>query len=276
MISSIGIPFRGDPLAQIATVILTSLVVIGLVGLGTHLFGSPTALSGTPLSAPGDIQLLGTDQLGRSVLARTVAGIRQTILLSSVAVMIAALIGALLGMLAGYLRGLPDEIIARGADVLFSFPAILLAIMISAILQPGSATAIAAVVVVTLPIMVRIVRAATLAVAEQDFVLQARIAGAGLGRILAMHLLPNVAGAIVVQAAYSISFGMIIESSVSFLGLGVQPPGSSLGSLLHEGRVYLSVAPWLVFVPGSVLAMTILSVNLIGDGLRRTIDPIFA
>ena len=276
MIFLIGIPFRGDPLAQIATVILTSLVVIGLVGLGTHLFGSPTALSGTPLSAPGDIQLLGTDQLGRSVLARTVAGIRQTILLSSVAVMIAALIGALLGMLAGYLRGLPDEIIARGADVLFSFPAILLAIMISAILQPGSAAAIAAVVVVTLPIMVRIVRAATLAVAEQDFVLQARIAGAGLGRILAMHLLPNVAGAIVVQAAYSISFGMIIESSVSFLGLGVQPPGSSLGSLLYEGRVYLSVAPWLVFVPGSVLAMTILSVNLIGDGLRRTIDPIFA
>ena len=144
MISSTSIPFRGDPLAQIATVILTSLVVIGLVGLGTHLFGSPTALSGTPLSAPGDIQLLGTDQLGRSVLARTVAGIRQTILLSSVAVMIAALIGALLGMLAGYLRGLPDEIIARGADVLFSFPAILLAIMISAILQPGSAAAIAA------------------------------------------------------------------------------------------------------------------------------------
>lgn len=276
MISSIRIPFRGDLLAQIATVILALLVVIGLGGLVTDIFGSPTALTGAPLHAPGDGHLLGTDQLGRSLLARTVAGIRQTILLSSVAVLTTALSGALLGMLAGYLRGLPDEIIARGADVLFSFPAILLAIMISAILRPGSATAIAAVVAVTLPIMVRVVRAATLTVAEQDFVIQARIAEAGLGRILAVHLLPNVAGTIVVQAAYSISFGMIIESGVSFLGLGVQPPGSSLGSLLHEGRVYLSVAPWLVFVPGSVLAFTILSVNLIGDGLRRTIDPILA
>jgi len=107
--------------------------------------------------------------------------------------------------------------------------------------------------------MIRIVRAATLAVAGQDFVIQAQIAGAGIGRILALHLLPNVAGAIVVQAAYSISFGMIIESGISFLGLGVQPPGASLGSLLHDGRLYLSVAPWLVFAPGFVLAITILS-----------------
>jgi peptide/nickel transport system permease protein len=269
-------PFGGDPLAQGAAIILIAFLLVGLVGLFTDVFGSPTALSGAPLSAPNAAHLLGTDQLGRSLLARIVAGIRQTILLSTVAVLIAAVIGALLGMLAGYFRGFVDEIIARGADVLFSFPAILLAIMISAIVQPGSATAIAAVVIVTLPVMVRIVRAATLTVAEQDFVVQARIAEAGLGRIIAMHLLPNVAGAIVVQAAYSISFGMIIESGVSFLGLGVQPPGSSLGSLLHEGRVYLAVAPWLVFAPGSILALTILSVNLVGDGLRRTIDPIFA
>jgi peptide/nickel transport system permease protein len=122
--------------------------------------------------------------------------------------------------------------------------------------------------------MIRVVRAATLVVAEQDFVVQAQIAGARLGRILTMHLLPNVAGPIVVQAAYSISFGMIIESGVSFLGLGVQPPGASLGSLLHEGRVYLSMAPWLVFAPGLVLAITILSINLVGDGFRQMIDPL--
>jgi len=167
-----------------------------------------------------------------------------------------------------------DEIVPRLADLMFSFPAILLAIMISAILKPGTPSAIAAIVIETLPVMIRVVRAATLAVAEQDFVIQARIAGAGLGRILALHLLPNVATVIVVQAAYSISFGMIIESGISFLGLGVQPPEASLGSLLHDGRVYLSIAPWLVFVPGLVLAITILSVNLVGDGLRRTIDPL--
>jgi len=267
-------PFRGDPLSQIGAALLVVLIVTSLVGSTAHVFGSPTALGGAPLSAPAAGHPLGTDQLGRSVLARTVAGIDQTIVLATAAVVIAAAIGSLLGMLAGYLKGIGDDIVSRCADALFSFPAIVLAIMISAMFRPGSATAIAAVVIVTLPVMVRVVRAATLMGAEQDFVIQARIAEAGLGRILAMHIFPNVAGTIIVQMAYSISFGMIIESGVSFLGLGVQPPGASLGSLLYEGRVYLSVAPWLVFVPGVVLALTILSVNLVGDGLRQVIDPL--
>jgi peptide/nickel transport system permease protein len=273
--SRIRLPFRGDPLAQIGAAVIVGLIVIGVFGLTTEIFGNPTALgSAAPLSAPGPGHLLGTDQLGRSLLPRVVEGIRFTILLAASAVMIAVAIGALLGMLAGYLKGAVDESVSRAADVLFSFPAILLAIMISAILKPGSLSAIAAIVIVTLPIMIRVVRAATLVVAEQDFVVQAQIAGARLGRILTMHLLPNVAGPIVVQAAYSISFGMIIESGVSFLGLGVQPPGASLGSLLHEGRVYLSMAPWLVFAPGLVLAITILSINLVGDGFRQMIDPL--
>jgi peptide/nickel transport system permease protein len=274
--AALHLPFEGDPLARVGTVALVALIAVGIVGLSGRVFGSPTALGAAmPLSPPGTGHLLGTDQLGRSLLPRVVAGIRVTILLSSLAVVIAATLGSLLGMLAGYLKGAVDEIVSRLADVMFSFPAILLAIMMSAILHPGSPSAVAAIVVVTLPVMIRIVRAATLTVAEQDFVVQARIAGAGLGRILALHLLPNVASAIVVQTAYSISFGMIIESGISFLGLGVQPPAASLGSLLHEGRLYLSVAPWLVFAPGVVLAATILSVNLVGDGLRRTIDPLF-
>lgn len=275
MTGDIAIPFRGDPLAQAGAAAIVILIGIGLVGLATDVFGSPTALgSAAPLSVPGHGHLLGVDQLGRSVLPRVVAGIRSTILLASSAVVIAATVGALFGMLAGYLRGIADEFVSRLADVMFSFPAVLLAILISAIFRPGSPTAIATIVIVTLPVMIRIVRAATLTVAEQDFVVQAQIAEAGLGRILFIHLLPNVAGAIVVQAAYSISFGMILESGISFLGLGVQPPGASLGSLLHEGRVYLAVAPWLVFAPGAVLAITILSVNLVGDGLRQMFDPL--
>lgn len=274
MMAGLRMPFQGDPLAQAGMVTLVALLALSMLGSFTQVFGSPTALGAPALSAPGPGHALGTDQLGRSLLPRIVAGIRVTILLSSFAVLIAATIGSLLGMLAGYLKGAADEIVPRFADLMFSFPAILLAIMISAILKPGTPSAIAAIVVVTLPVMIRIVRAATLTVAEQDFVIQARIAGAGLGRVLAFHLLPNVAGVIVVQAAYSISFGMIIESGISFLGLGVQPPGASLGSLLHDGRVYLAVAPWLVFAPGVVLSATILSVNLIGDGLRRSIDPL--
>jgi peptide/nickel transport system permease protein len=274
MTAGIRIPFHGDPLAQAGTIALVVLVGFSILGLTTNIFGSPTTLGGPALSVPGPGHALGTDQLGRSLMPRVVAGIHVTILLSAFAVMIAATIGSLLGLLSGYFKGLMDEIVPRLADLMFSFPAILLAIMISAILKPGTPSAIAAIVIVTLPVMIRVVRAATLTVAEQDFVIQARIAGAGLGRILALHLLPNVASVIVVQAAYSISFGMIIESGISFLGLGVQPPEASLGSLLHDGRVYLSIAPWLVFVPGLVLAITILSVNLVGDGLRRTIDPL--
>lgn len=274
MTAGIRIPFHGDPLAQAGTIALVVLVGFSIVGLTTNIFGSPTTLGGPALCVPGPGHALGTDQLGRSLMPRVVAGIHVTILLSAFAVMIAATIGSLLGLLSGYFKGLMDEIVPRLADLMFSFPAILLAIMISAILKPGTPSAIAAIVIVTLPVMIRVVRAATLTVAEQDFVIQARIAGAGLGRILALHLLPNVASVIIVQAAYSISFGMIIESGISFLGLGVQPPEASLGSLLHDGRVYLSVAPWLVFVPGIVLAITILSVNLVGDGLRRTIDPL--
>jgi len=274
MSAGVRMPFHGEPLAQAATVALAVLIALSVLGLTTGFFGSPIALGGPPLSTPAPGYPLGTDQLGRSLLPRTVAGIRVTILLSSFAVMIAAMIGSLLGMLAAYLKGVVDEIVARLADLMFSFPAILLAILISAILKPGTPSAISAIIIVTLPVMIRVVRAAALVVAEQDFVIQARIAGAGLGRVLTVHLLPNVAGAIVVQAAYSISFGMIIESGISFLGLGVQPPDASLGSLLHDGRLYLSVAPWLVFAPGLVLSVTILSVNLVGDGLRRTIDPL--
>lgn len=274
MSAGIRMPFHGEPLAQAAAVALTVLMALSVLGLTTSFFGSPIALGGPALSMPGPGYPLGTDQLGRSLLPRIVAGIRVTILLSSFAVMIAAMTGSLLGMLAAYLKGAVDEIVARLADLMFSFPAILLAILISAILKPGTPSAIAAIIIVTLPVMIRVVRAATLVVAEQDFVTQAQIAGAGLGRVLTLHLLPNVAGAIVVQAAYSISFGMIIESGISFLGLGVQPPDASLGSLLHDGRLYLSVAPWLVFAPGLVLSVTILAVNLVGDGLRRTIDPL--
>jgi peptide/nickel transport system permease protein len=165
-----------------------------------------------------------------------------------------------------------DEVIARAADALFSFPAIILAILISAIFRPGAPSAIAAVVLVTLPIIIRVVRAASLLISGRDYVVQAQIAGGSALHILLTHILPNITAAIIVQAAYSISFGMIVESGVSFLGLGVQPPETSLGSLLLEGRPYLSVAPWLVLIPSVVLAFTILSINLVGDGLRASFD----
>jgi peptide/nickel transport system permease protein len=267
------LPFSKDPLAQAGAITLLLLLAVGILGAATGLFGSPSRLGGTALHPPSLNMPFGTDNLGRSVFARTVAGIKQSILLSAIAVLIAVVAGAALGMCAGYFRGLVDEAVGRLADALFSFPAVVLAILISAIFRPGPWSAIAAVALVTLPIVTRVVRAATLNVAHRDFVTQARIAGSSHVRTLLVHILPNVGGAIAVQTAYSVSFGMIIESGISFVGLGVQPPNASLGSLLLEGRPYLAVAPWLALIPGAVLAVTILSVNFVGDGLRRTFYP---
>jgi peptide/nickel transport system permease protein len=126
---------------------------------------------------------------------------------------------------------------------------------------------------VTLPLMVRVVRAATLTIADRDFVVTAEVGGASLARLLFIHVLPNIAGPLIVQATYALSVAMLVESGLSFLGLGMQPPDASLGSLVSQGNLYLVFAPWLVFAPGAVLALAILSVNLLGDGLRDMVDP---
>jgi peptide/nickel transport system permease protein len=199
-------------------------------------------------------------------------GIRTTFVLAGASVALTALLSIALGMLAAYYRGWIGELITRSADVLFAFPAILLAILIVAITGPGSAGAVISIVLISMPLMVRVVRAAALSVVHRDFVVAARVGGTRAWRILAVHVLPNVAGAAVVQATYALSIGMLIESGLSFLGLGVQPPTASLGLLVHEGSDYLSIAPWLVLIPGALLALAIMAVNLVGDGLRDVFD----
>ena len=255
------------------------LVLLVLAGLLAPLLpiGDPEAIgAGLRLSPPGGGFPLGTDNLGRPMLARIFEGILLTFIVSTVAVLIASVVGALLGMIAAYTHRAVDETVSRIADMLFSFPPVLLGLLITAILSPGIHSAVAAIVLITLPAMVRVVRAATLDIARRDFVVVAEVAGASFGRRLFLHLLPNAAGVVAVQTAYSISLGMLIESALSFLGLGVQPPSASLGSLLREGATYLDVAPWLAFGPGAFLAAAILSVNLFGDGLRAMVDPLEA
>lgn len=267
-------PFRGDALSTFAAVVLVALIALGAMAAPLHLGGDPRAIGvGPRLAPPAASWPLGTDAFGRSTLPRVLQGIGATFLLATTAVLLTAVIAVVVGMIAGFVRGFPDEIIVRVADVLFSFPAILLAIMVSAILGPGKPAAVISIVLITMPLMLRVVRATTLVVAERDFVLASEVAGASLGRLLFVHILPNIAGAAAVQATYAVSVGMLVESALSFLGLGVQPPDASLGSLLREGNVYLVIAPWLVFAPGIILALTILSVNLVGDGLRDALDP---
>jgi peptide/nickel transport system permease protein len=200
-------------------------------------------------------------------------GIGTTLVLASAAVLLSSTAAAMLGLLAAFHGGAVDQLLVRVADVLFAFPAIILALLMIAIFGPGLAGVIIAIVLVTLPLMFRVVRAAAINVRGRDFVTSARVSGASEFRILSVHFVPNVSGPIVVQMTYALSIGMIVESGLSFLGLGVQVPNASLGSLIHNGVTYLVIAPWMVFVPGLILAAAILSINLLGDGLRDALDP---
>jgi peptide/nickel transport system permease protein len=268
-------PFRlqADALTWFAVVVLIGLILLGLIGPIASVGGSSTALVGPRLSPPAAGWPMGTDSLGRSIIPRVIEGLRTTFVLATSAVLVTAIVGTLVGVVAGYLRGAVDELIVRAADVLFSFPAVLLAILVAAISGPGAPAAVTSIILVTLPLLTRVVRAATIAVADRDFVISARVEGASTSRIVLVHLLPNVAGPAVVQTTYAISVGMLVEGGISFLGLGVQPPDASLGSLLREGSIYLTIAPWLALVPGLLLALAILSVNLLGDGLRDALEP---
>jgi peptide/nickel transport system permease protein len=268
-----GLPFSADTFARVALVSLVALALVGAIGPLVHLGGNPHATIFPRLVPPGVEFPFGTDTLGRSLLPRVVEGIRPTFVIAAAAVLIASFIGTGIGMVAGYVGSIVDEIAVRAADVLFSFPGMLLALMVAAVAGRGAVGPVVTIVLATSPLMIRVARAATLRVKNRDYVVAARVGGASTLRILMVHLLPNVAGAMVVQATYALSVGMIIEGGMSFLGLGVQPPQSSLGSLLEQGKGYITVAPWLVLAPGLTLALAILSVNLVGDGVRDALEP---
>lgn len=266
--------FQTDRLGFLGMVLLVILLFLGVAGPFLPL-GDPTAIGAGPrLGVPSLAFPMGNDELGRNYLPRVVEGIGVTFFLSSVAVAITALIGTLLGMTAGYLHGFADGLIARTADVLFAFPALLFGLLAAAVLGPGNVAAIVVIFTATLPLFIRVIRSVTLSVAEREFVLAAVVAGASTWRVLLVHILPNILGAAIVQLTYALSIGMLIESGLSFLGLGVQPPNASLGSLLRLGSVYLTVAPWLVLIPGLVLALAIMSVNLLGDAIRNALEPL--
>jgi peptide/nickel transport system permease protein len=265
---------RDDPLTAFAVALLVLLILAGTIGPLLPI-GDPTAIGAGPrLAAPSLDFPLGTDELGRSGLPRVVGGILITFQVAAVAVLFTALLGVTIGLVAAYFGDKVDMIVARLADVLYAFPAIILGLMIASILGPGNLSVVAVIVAATLPLFIRVVRSVALSVASRDFVTAAEVAGASPLRIMFVHLLPNIAGAVIVQLTYALSIGMLIESGLSFLGLGTQPPYPSLGSLLQLGAAYLTIAPWLVFPPGIILALAILSVNLLGDGLRDALDPL--
>jgi peptide/nickel transport system permease protein len=225
------------------------------------------------LKGPSAAHWLGTDQLGRDVLARILYGYRTSLLACTIAVGIALLVGGTLGLLSAYYRGWLDRVVMRIMDVLFAFPVMLLAIGVIAVLGPHTSSAAMAIAVVYTPIFARLLRGPALVICESEYVTGARAIGASDARILYRHVLPNLASVILVQTSLLLSAAILVEASLSFLGLGTQPPTPSLGLMLSEGRNFLLLSPWSAVFAGFAILFLSFGFNLLGDALRDTLDP---
>ncbi|WP_243438168.1 ABC transporter permease [Fundidesulfovibrio soli] len=234
----------------------------------------PTALNvDALLQPPSAAHLLGTDALGRDVLSRMLHGGRVSLWVGFLAVGLAVALGLFFGLVAGYFGGLADEVIMRGVDVMLCFPSFFLILTVIAFLEPSLGNIMIIIGLTSWMGVARLVRAETLSLARRDFVLASRLAGAGSARILLRHILPNAAGPVLVSATLGIAGAILTESSLSFLGLGVQPPMPSWGNMLLEGKEVLEIAPWLSVFPGLAILFTVLGYNLLGESLRDLLDP---
>jgi peptide/nickel transport system permease protein len=225
------------------------------------------------LDAAGRLHPLGTDHLGRDLLARVIFGAQPALLVGFAAVMISGVLGMVTGLLGGYFGGRVDDMLMRLADVQLAFPFILLAIAVIGVLGPSLPTIIVVIGVSSWVVYARVVRAAVLVLREREFVQAAQALGGGDGRILVRHILPNAFAPWLVVATLDMARVIVLESALSFLGLGVQPPTPTWGGMLADGRVYLTTAWWLATFPGLAILVTVLGINLFGDGLRDTLDP---
>ncbi len=223
--------------------------------------------------APSATHWFGTDEVGRDILARVVWGARASLAAGVISVAIAIGIGVPLGMLAGYVGGLTDALISRITDAMLACPFLILAIALAAFLGPSLTNAMIAIGITATPIFVRLARGQVIAVRSEDYVEAARTVGNPPWRILARHIGPNIAPPIIVQATLAIAAAIIAEASLSFLGLGQQPPAPSWGSMLNIAQRFLVQAPWMAIYPGLAIFVTVLAFNLLGDGLRDALDP---
>ncbi|HLT61057.1 MAG TPA: ABC transporter permease [Microlunatus sp.] len=217
--------------------------------------------------------LLGTDKFGRDVFSQLLVGARTTLFVGVVAVGISALVGTPLGIAAGMTTRWPGELLMRANDVIFAFPALLLAIMFGAVFGASTLTAMIAIGIATVPAFARVARGQTLQVMRTEYVLAARAAGRRRPMIAVRHVLPNIASMIIVQASVSFAIAILAEAALSFLGFGTPPPTPSWGRMLAEGQELLFVTPRLALVPGAAIALAVLGFNLLGDGLRDWLDP---
>ena len=255
-------------LAIVAAYVLIGLTVDWLPVRSPTQMTPASRMAGPSLSMP-----FGADALGRDLLSRILFGAQLSLRVAVLSVGAATLVGTFLGLVAGYAGGWLDQVLMRLMDVFFSFPAILLALGIVAALGPNPSNVVLAIAVVYTPIFARVVRGPVLALKEREFVEAARALGANGGRIVGRHILPNLLSVLIVQVSIALSWAILTEAALSFLGLSAQPPAPSWGVMLNEGRQNLELAPHLAFFPGLAIMLAVLGFNLVGDGLRDVLDP---
>ena len=251
--------------------VLSIVAVLALMGLLPY---DPAAQNPPArLRPPSPEHLFGTDQFGRDVFSRVASGVSNSALIAVVAVAFAAVVGTLGGLAAGFYRGVADGVIGGVTNVLFAFPPLLLALSLASVFERNWFTIAVAIAVVYVPIFVRVTRGPVLSLREIDFVRAATSTGQSRAMIMLRHVLPNITSIIIIQVALSLSWAVLTEASLSFLGLGTPPPAPSLGSMIFEARTLVYVAPWTMLAPGIVVVILVVGLNLLGDGLRDTFDP---
>ena len=263
---------RHSPIVIIGGALILAVVILAL---GAQIIAprSPVAQTAQPLLPPGQGYVAGTDELGRDEFSRVIFGARVSLYVGILAVSIALALGATSGIIAGFYGGWVDNVLMRLMDVLFSLPAIVLAIAITSILKPSLTNAMIAIGIVYAPTFGRIARGPTLAVVNLAYIEAARAVGLPNWRIMLRHVLPNVSAPLIVQTTVSLSTAILTEAALSFLGLGTQPPTASWGLMLSTARQYMLIDPWIAVLPGVAIAVTVLGFNLLGDGLRDVLDP---
>lgn len=265
--------FKRNRIALLGAVIVLAMVVLAVFAplLATH---DPFQTSFMTIrKAPSAAFWLGTDELGRDIYSRMLYGAQASLMAGVVSVAIAIIIGLPLGLIAGYFGGWIDSIISRFTEALLAIPFLILAIALAAFLQPSLTNAMIAIGISAAPKFVRLARGQVLAIKSEDYVQSSRALGASDTRIIVRHILPNIMPPLIVQATITIATAIIAEASLSFLGLGLQPPNPSWGSMLNTGKNFMVQAPWMSIFPGTAIFVTVLGFNLLGDGLRDALDP---
>lgn len=262
-----------NPVTLVSSVVLVVVAVVTVAANWIVPYGVNDVDVPNALAPPSGSHWLGTDELGRDVLSRVLVATQASMRIAVVSVAFAVVVGVTVGLIAGYRRSWLDAMLMRIVDVMFAFPVLLLALAVVAILGPGVTTTILAIGIVYTPIFARVARASTLGVRTEPYVSVSRAMGAGDLYILRRHILPNIAGPLIVQTSLSLAFAILSEAALSFLGLGIQPPQPSLGRMIFDSQGFVTMAWWMAVFPGAAIFVIVLAFNLFGDGLRDVLDP---